>query len=173
MDYNRLINVCRRDEWANGVGVGPLTSWSREVTQAWWIWRQRRTESSTETSSSPEIYKQSDDSCYEEIVCTSPAFPIRRPRIPSPIAMSSQQKALWLTSKQGVFEVGPKNIPKPGPGELLVKIFAAALNPVDWKVQAHGFLHVQIYPAVLGSDASGTVEAVGEGVSGFTKGDRV
>ncbi|KII89452.1 hypothetical protein PLICRDRAFT_175628 [Plicaturopsis crispa FD-325 SS-3] len=87
--------------------------------------------------------------------------------------MSSQQKALWLTSKQGVFEVGPKNIPKPGPGELLVKIFAAALNPVDWKVQAHGFLHVQIYPAVLGSDASGTVEAVGEGVSGFTKGDRV
>ncbi|KII89444.1 hypothetical protein PLICRDRAFT_53870 [Plicaturopsis crispa FD-325 SS-3] len=84
----------------------------------------------------------------------------------------STQKALLLKSKQGVFEVGTKEIQKPGPGELLVKIFATALNPVDWKIQAYG-VFIEEFPAVLGTDASGTVEAVGEGVSGFKVGDRV
>ncbi|KII89534.1 hypothetical protein PLICRDRAFT_53924 [Plicaturopsis crispa FD-325 SS-3] len=86
--------------------------------------------------------------------------------------MSAQQKALYLKSKHGVYEVGPKDIQKPGPGELLVKIFATALNPVDWKIQAYGYI-VETYPAVLGGDASGTVEAIGEGVTGFAVGDRV
>ncbi|KII89451.1 hypothetical protein PLICRDRAFT_53878 [Plicaturopsis crispa FD-325 SS-3] len=86
--------------------------------------------------------------------------------------MSSQQKALWLKSKQGAFEVGPKDIQQPGPGELLVKVLATALNPVDWKIHAFGFL-IEVFPALLGTDSSGTVEAVGEGVTAFKKGDRV
>lgn len=88
------------------------------------------------------------------------------------VTMATQQKALWLKSKQGSFEVGDKDIPKPGPGEILVKIHATALNPVDWKIQASGRFYDK-YPAVLGLDSAGTVEEVGEGVSIFKQGDRV
>ncbi|KAK7438618.1 hypothetical protein VKT23_017951 [Stygiomarasmius scandens] len=86
----------------------------------------------------------------------------------------SQQKALLLESKQGSFVVSttfPKPTSAPA-GELLVKIQAAALNPVDWKIQAIG-IFVENYPAVLGTDIAGDVEDVGEGVTGFSKGDRV
>ncbi|KZT00564.1 GroES-like protein [Laetiporus sulphureus 93-53] len=84
----------------------------------------------------------------------------------------AQQKALLLTSKQGPFAVGTVPIPKPGPGEILVRIQATALNPVDWKIQAYGF-RIENFPAVLGGDIAGTVEELGEGVTGFVKGDRV
>ncbi|KAH9939852.1 GroES-like protein [Amylocystis lapponica] len=84
----------------------------------------------------------------------------------------TQQKALLLTSKQGPFEVAPFDVPALGPGQLLVKIQSTALNPVDWKIQAYG-LFIDKFPAILGTDAAGTVEAIGEGVSGFVKGDRV
>jgi NADPH:quinone reductase-like Zn-dependent oxidoreductase len=49
---------------------------------------------------------------------------------------------------------------------------ASALNPVDWKVQKYGN-PITIYPAVIGSDSSGEVVEVGEGVTNFIKGDRV
>ncbi|EPQ52564.1 GroES-like protein [Gloeophyllum trabeum ATCC 11539] len=84
----------------------------------------------------------------------------------------AQQKALYLKEKQGAWEVGTKEVQKPGPGELLIKIAATALNPVDWKIQKYGMV-VQNYPAILGTDAAGTVEAVGEGVTSFANGDRV
>ncbi|EIW77113.1 GroES-like protein [Coniophora puteana RWD-64-598 SS2] len=84
------------------------------------------------------------------------------------------QKALFLKSKQATFELGSKEIPKPGPGEVLVKNYAAALNPVDWKIQAYGlFLDESRYPVVLGSDTAGVVEEVGAGVARVSKGDRV
>ncbi|KAH7929908.1 GroES-like protein [Leucogyrophana mollusca] len=84
----------------------------------------------------------------------------------------SSQTALWLTEKLGSFKVGPKDIPIPGPGEILVKVHSVGLNPVDWKIQATGFW-VENYPAVLGNEAAGTVEALGEGVTAFVKGDKV
>ncbi|KAI0787307.1 GroES-like protein [Fomes fomentarius] len=84
----------------------------------------------------------------------------------------TQQKALFLQEKQGSFAVSSSDVPKPGAGELLIKNEAAGLNPVDWKIQAFG-LFVEKYPAILGLDAAGTVEAVGEGVTTFKKGDRV
>ncbi|PCH39325.1 GroES-like protein [Wolfiporia cocos MD-104 SS10] len=82
------------------------------------------------------------------------------------------QKSLLLTAKQGSFAVGTTPIPKPGPGQVLIKIQSAALNPVEWKIQAYG-LFIEKFPSVLGSDIAGTIEAVGEGVTGFAKGDRV
>ena len=86
--------------------------------------------------------------------------------------MSSQNKALLLESKQGKFVV--ESIPNyvPGPGQLLVKVEATALNPVDWKIQSYG-LWVEDYPFIAGTDAAGSVEQVGEGVTGFSKGDKV
>ncbi|KAG6898956.1 hypothetical protein C0993_002326, partial [Termitomyces sp. T159_Od127] len=85
---------------------------------------------------------------------------------------TTTQKALMLESKHGNFVVGSRNIPRPGPGQLLVKVFATGLNPVDWKIQKYG-MFVTEFPAVLGSDLAGEVEAVGEGVTSFKKGDRV
>lgn len=90
------------------------------------------------------------------------------------IASSSmaQQKALLLTKAKDTFVVDTIPVPRPGPGEVLIKVQAAALNPVDWKMQAYDFF-ITKFPAVLGYDMSGTVEELGEGVTGFVKGDRV
>ncbi|THU85536.1 GroES-like protein [Dendrothele bispora CBS 962.96] len=87
--------------------------------------------------------------------------------------MSSEQKVLFLESKQGSFVVssGPKPT-SPPPGELVVKVQAAALNPADWKIQTLGLFY-KYYPVIVGSDIAGDVEEVGEAVVGFKKGDRV
>jgi NADPH2:quinone reductase len=65
--------------------------------------------------------------------------------------------------------------PVPGPGEVLLRIAGAAVNPVDIKARAgdFGLFMPLAFPAQLGGDISGTVEAVGEGVSTFAPGDRV
>jgi len=65
--------------------------------------------------------------------------------------------------------------PDPGPGELLVAVRAAGVNPADWKIrQGHlkDQLHLEV-PAVLGGEAAGVVEAVGQDVEGFAVGDEV
>lgn len=84
----------------------------------------------------------------------------------------SQQKVLYLTKKNGPFEVHAADVPKPGPGQILVKVQAAGLNPIDWKILLYG-RYIDEYPAILGHDVAGTVEELGEGVTGFAKGDRV
>ncbi len=65
--------------------------------------------------------------------------------------------------------------PQPGPGEILVRLHAAGLNPFDWKV-VDGALKDFVphnFPLVLGSDGAGVVEEVGAGVTLFKPGDRV
>ncbi len=62
--------------------------------------------------------------------------------------------------------------PEPGPTEVLVKVHAAGVNPVDWKVRAAGgFLGSP--PFTVGWDVSGTVEKIGRGVTRFAVGDEV
>ncbi|MEW2567885.1 NADP-dependent oxidoreductase [Streptomyces sp. NPDC047070] len=63
-------------------------------------------------------------------------------------------------------------IPKPGPSEVLVRVYAAGLNPTDWKHRANGNFLGQP-PFVLGWDVSGVVEAVGLGVTVHKPGDEV
>ena len=84
------------------------------------------------------------------------------------------QKALILDAKLGKFSVDRDvaQVPKPGSGEILIKVRGAALNPVDWKIHKYGFL-VEKFPAILGTDIAGDVEEIGEGVTEFQKGDRV
>ncbi|KIY72488.1 GroES-like protein [Cylindrobasidium torrendii FP15055 ss-10] len=86
--------------------------------------------------------------------------------------MSPPQLALLLEEPKGDFVVRQKEIQTPPPGEVLIKIHAAALNPGEWKVHRSGAL-IESYPAMLGTDTAGEVEAVGEGVTKFKKGDRV
>lgn len=85
---------------------------------------------------------------------------------------TTQQKALLLPEKHGQFTVGESTIPKPGPGQLLIRAHAAALNPVDWQIREYG-LGLEKYPAVIGFDGAGEVVEVGEGQTTFEKGDRV
>ena len=84
----------------------------------------------------------------------------------------STHKALLLLEKQGSFAIRDVDTPKPGTGELLVEVRAVGLNPVDWKIQTNGII-VTDYPAVLGTDATGVVKEVGEGITAFAVGDRV
>ncbi|TBU29598.1 GroES-like protein [Dichomitus squalens] len=85
---------------------------------------------------------------------------------------SLMQKALILPAKQGKFVVGSTMIPSPGPLEVLVRVESAALNPVEWKIQAYG-VFVSTYPAVLGTDGAGIVEDIGSDVTTLAKGDRI
>ena len=62
--------------------------------------------------------------------------------------------------------------PEPGPTEVLVRVTAAGVNPVDWKVRERGgFLGEP--PFTVGWDIAGVVEAPGLGVTRFAAGDRV
>lgn len=86
-------------------------------------------------------------------------------------------KAALLKGYGGIdqFEIGDIPTPQPGPGEVLIKIEASAVNPFDL-ILRQGFMAQFIplpLPAVLGGDAAGTVAELGEGVSGLAVGDRV
>jgi len=65
--------------------------------------------------------------------------------------------------------------PTPGKGEVLVKVYAAGVNPVDWKVR-EGYLKQAInypLPLIPGWDVAGIVESIGTGVTKFKKGDEI
>ncbi len=69
------------------------------------------------------------------------------------------------------------NAPAPivSQGHILVEVHAAGVNPVDWKIR-EGYMRQMVqlkFPATLGLDFSGVAAGVGEGVSGFKKGDEV
>jgi len=63
-------------------------------------------------------------------------------------------------------------IPKPGPGEVLVRIAATGVNPVDWKYREGMFKELPL-PFTPGGDFCGTVEELGPSADGFKKGDIV
>ena len=66
--------------------------------------------------------------------------------------------------------------PKPGPGEIVVRNRAVAINPIDWIQQDQGtaFAFGWIkYPFIFGNDVAGEVVTVGDGVTRFSVGDRV
>ncbi|KAJ7442714.1 chaperonin 10-like protein [Mycena galericulata] len=83
-----------------------------------------------------------------------------------------QQKALVIKEQNAPFTLENWPIPIPGPSQILIKVKAIALNPVDWKQQKYG-LFIEKYPVVLGWDIAGDVEELGDGVQGYSKGDRV
>lgn len=63
--------------------------------------------------------------------------------------------------------------PRPGPGEVLVRVLASSANPVDAMIRTGAAIPGLPLPAVLGSDVAGVVEATGEDVDDFAEGDEV
>src|SRR6202142_3063228 len=65
--------------------------------------------------------------------------------------------------------------PVPGPGDVLVRVAATSVNPIDYKRRAgltKDFYPMQ-FPSLIGVDIAGTVVKVGPGVGGFSVGDQV
>ncbi|MDQ1812881.1 NADP-dependent oxidoreductase [Massilia sp. CCM 9210] len=74
-----------------------------------------------------------------------------------------------------VVQVDQIDVPAPGPGEVLVKVHAAGVNALDWKIR-QGYLQAAFplpLPATLGIELAGEVMAAGAGVTRFAPGDRV
>jgi NADPH:quinone reductase-like Zn-dependent oxidoreductase len=67
----------------------------------------------------------------------------------------------------GVLSVQTRPVPWPGAGEVLIKVRAAGVNPVDWKSA------LRRLGMVPGTDVSGTIDTLGEGVTGWKVGDQV
>lgn len=88
------------------------------------------------------------------------------------MSIPTQQKALVVPKAQAPFELVTFDVPKPEAGEVLVRVEATALNPVDWKVQTYNVI-VTNYPAILGTDIAGTVVQLGTGVTNVAVGDRL
>src|SRR6201996_4882043 len=62
-----------------------------------------------------------------------------------------------------------------GSGQIVVRVTAAGVNPIDWKLRSgvmKAFMPLEL-PTILGYDYSGVVRSVGEGVEGYTEGDKV
>ena len=75
----------------------------------------------------------------------------------------------------GVLDVREVPTPEPGPGQVLVEVKAAGINPGEAKIRA-GLLHDQFpatFPSGEGSDLAGTVAAMGRGVAGVASGQEV
>lgn len=89
------------------------------------------------------------------------------------MAVPETFKAAVVPTPGAQHEVSDRSLPELAPGEVAVKITAAAINPVDWKIRDYK-VFIEKYPAVLGSDAAGEIAAVGPEVSnGLQVGDRV
>jgi len=73
-----------------------------------------------------------------------------------------------------VVEIADVDRPKPGAGQVLVKVKAAAVNPVDWKIrEGLGEMFGLKPPLILGCEVAGTVETVGDNVEDFSPGHDV
>ena len=83
-------------------------------------------------------------------------------------------QALVLNRHNGPLDLTALPVPAPAAGQVLVRIAASGLNPLDTKIRAGAAAHAKHpLPLVLGIDLAGTVEAVGAGVSAFKVGDEV
>lgn len=84
-------------------------------------------------------------------------------------------KAAFITETgdPGVIQVGDLPDPQPAAGEVLVKVEAVAVNPIDTYVRA-GMVALELdFPYIIGCDLAGTVAACGDGATRFAVGDRV
>ncbi|MBD2578297.1 zinc-dependent alcohol dehydrogenase family protein [Oscillatoria sp. FACHB-1406] len=85
-------------------------------------------------------------------------------------------KAILMTALGDPDVLQLQQVPEPQisqPTELLVRLVAAGVNPIDTKIRTRGTFYPDQMPAILGCDGAGIVEAVGAAVTKFEKGDEV
>ena len=83
-------------------------------------------------------------------------------------------KAAVLESYGAALRVTDVLRPQPSRGEVLVRVAASGVNPLDTKIFDGAAAHARhVPPAILGLDMAGTVEAVGPGVARYHEGDEV
>ncbi|MDI6837897.1 MAG: alcohol dehydrogenase catalytic domain-containing protein, partial [Rhizobiaceae bacterium] len=83
-------------------------------------------------------------------------------------------KAALVETNDGAFRLAEVARPAPNLGEVLVRIHASGVNPLDTKIRAGAAAHARHpLPAVLGIDLAGVVEAVAPDVTAFRPGDAV
>lgn len=89
--------------------------------------------------------------------------------------MKAAMKALVLKSFGGPesFELVDVPTPVPHAGQVLVRVHATSINPLDYQVRRGDYADYVPLPAITGHDVSGVVEAVGPGVTAFAPGDEV
>ncbi len=91
--------------------------------------------------------------------------------------MTETMKAFVLTRYGGPEGTEMRDVARPvaGSGEVLIRVEAAGLNPVDFKTRDGQLKPILRYdpPAIMGNELAGVVETVGAGVTGFAPGDRV
>jgi NADPH:quinone reductase-like Zn-dependent oxidoreductase len=94
------------------------------------------------------------------------------------VAMAETMKAICIHHFGGLDALSYQDLPRPEPGrgELLIRVHAAGVNPVDWKTR-NGSVpwkgQSDPFPLILGWDLSGTVVAVDRDVTGFAPGDAI
>jgi len=84
-------------------------------------------------------------------------------------------RAIVLNTFGGPDAFELREVPKPAPaaGEVLVKVHATSINPLDFQVRRGDYPDLVQLPAITGHDVSGVVEAIGPGVTAFAAGDEV
>jgi NADPH2:quinone reductase len=84
-------------------------------------------------------------------------------------------KAIRVEEFGGPEQLRVKDVPdlKPGPGQVVVRISAAGVNPVDTYIRAGAYPRKPALPYTPGTDSAGTVESIGDGVKRIAVGDRV
>jgi len=89
-------------------------------------------------------------------------------------SIAKSMHALRVDQPDGDFIATELPLPEPGTAEVLVRIHASGVNPLDTKIRAGQAAHAQQpLPAVLGIDMAGVVEQVGAGVTSWQPGDEV
>jgi NADPH:quinone reductase-like Zn-dependent oxidoreductase len=88
--------------------------------------------------------------------------------------LASTMKAIRIHSFGGPDVLNYEDVPRPepGPDEVLIRVRAACVNPIDWKIREGHMQNVKL-PSIIGNDVSGIVELLGPGVRDFHSGDAV
>jgi NADPH:quinone reductase len=90
------------------------------------------------------------------------------------VTAAQTMQAAVLDAPNAAFRMARVPVPHPLPGQVLVRIEASAINPLDLKIRAGQAAHArQPLPAILGIDLAGVVETVGDGVTNFRPGNEV
>jgi NADPH2:quinone reductase len=83
-------------------------------------------------------------------------------------------QALILDRENAAFRLASVERPSPGFGQVLVKVMASGVNPLDIKIRSGSAAHAKHpLPAILGMDLAGMIEELGPGVTTFKVGDQV